>query len=57
MSSKLTLSTVILGLKTCFVYLKTQKGVFICPKLMPNQKKFQKQKINSEPFQTTVLGD
>ena len=50
-----TLSNVILGLKTSFMYLKIQKGVFICPKIMPKAKKFQKQKINSEPLRTTVL--
>ena len=51
-----TLSHVILGLKFTFIYLKTQKGIFICPKLMPKAKKFQKQKINGEPLQTTVKG-
>ena len=49
------LSNVILGLKSCFMNLKTQKGLFICPKLMSKAKKFKKQKINSVPFRTTVL--
>ena len=50
-----TLSYVILGPRSCFMYLKTQKGIFICHKLMPKAKKFKKQKINSEPLWTTVL--
>ena len=49
------LSNVILGLKSSFMYLKSQKGLFICPKLMPKAKKFKKQKINSVPLWTTVL--
>ena len=49
------LSNVILGLKSSFMYLKSQKGLFICPKLMPKAKKFRKQKINSVPLRTTVL--
>ena len=52
-----TLSYVILGLKISFLYLKPQKGVFICLKLLPKAKKFKKQKINGEPLRTTVLGD
>ena len=50
-----TFSNAILGLKSCFLYPKTQKGLFICPKLMPEAKKFKKQKINSVPLRTTVL--
>ena len=55
MGSNPTLSYVILGLKISFWNLKTQKGIFICPKLLPKAKKFKKQKINSEPLRTTVL--
>ena len=50
------LANVILGLKSSFMHLKSQKGLFICPKLMPKAKKFKKQKINSVPLRTTVLG-
>ena len=57
MGSNPTLANVILGLKTSFMYLKTQKGVFICPKLVPKAKKFQNQENNSEPLRTTVIGD
>ena len=53
--SNLTLSNVMLDLKISFMYLKTQKGIFICTKLMPKAKKFKKQKINGEPLRTTVL--
>ena len=56
MGSNPTLANAILGLKTNFLYLKTQKSVFICPTVMPKAQKSQKQKINSEPFRTTVLG-
>ena len=50
------LSYAILGHKISFMYIKPQKGTFICPKLMPKAEKIKKQKINSGPFQTTVLG-
>ena len=50
-----TLSNVILGLKNSFMYLKTQKVLFICPQFMPKEKKFKKQKINSAPLWTTVI--
>ena len=50
------LSYAILGHKISFMYIKPQKGTFICPKLMPKAEKIKKQKINSVPFQTTVLG-
>ena len=49
------LSYAILGHKISFMYIKPQKGTFICPKLMPKAEKIKKQKINSVPFQTTVL--
>ena len=49
------LSNVILGLKISFMCLKTQKGIFICPKLMPKAKKFNRFQINSELLQTNVL--
>ena len=49
------LSYVILGLKTSFMYLKTQKGVFISSKLMPKARKLQKQRVDSEPLWTTVI--
>ena len=50
------LSYAILGHKISFMYIKPQKGTFICPKLMPKAEKIKKQKINSVPFQTTVVG-
>ena len=49
------LSYAILGHKISFMYIKPQKGTFICPKLMPKAEKIKKQKINSVPLQTTVL--
>ena len=55
MGSNPTLANAILGLKTSFLYLKTQKSVVICHKLTPKAQKSQKQKINSEPFRTNVI--
>ena len=55
MVSNPRLSNLILVLKISLVYLKTQKGIFICPKLMPKAKKFNRVQINSELLQTNVL--